>query len=55
MEGTTSNKHYREDKRFIKRTNQVNLNQVKNNNRAECQLKNKESKSDKKIRTAPTE
>ena len=27
----------------------------KNTTRAECLLKNKESKSDKKIRTAPTE
>ena len=46
---TTSNKHYREDNRFINRTNQVN-HKAKNNTRTECQMKNKESKSDKKIR-----
>ena len=46
---TTSNKLYRKDSRFINRTNQVN-HKAKNNTRTECQMKNKESKSDKKIR-----
>ena len=36
------------------RANQVNL-KAKNTTIVECQLKNKDSKSDKKIRTAPTE